>query len=195
MPLRLLRAFKITAPQFIMTGYPAASGNIRVAPTRILFSALKRNSRARTIADHTPRRCAKLLGGVLDARTTVRSAQERRGNGDVELRSRDQRACNQEDLIAVCTEGEAVGAPADQAARIAIHTRNIHRSSWSKAIDIKCVDSPCCIGGRRILGEIEDPSERCVRLYQARYIKRVYNGQARHLENLTRGRENPLSTR
>ena len=71
--------------------------------------------------------------------------------------------------MGVRTEGEPVAAPADEAARIAIHAWNIHRSSRSKAIDIECMDSPGCIRGRRILDEVEDTTQRRVRLYQTRY--------------------------
>src|SRR5262249_36063835 len=58
MPLRLFRAFAITAAQFKTTGYPAASRKRKVAPSRILFSALKRTSPAAIIAKHTARSLA-----------------------------------------------------------------------------------------------------------------------------------------
>src|SRR5215470_11262469 len=50
---------------------------------------------------------------------------------------------NQEDLVAVGAEGEAVRAPANQAARVAIHTWNFQASIRSKSIDIKYLDRPC----------------------------------------------------
>src|SRR5262249_36430806 len=98
------------------------------------------------------------------------------------------------DLIAVRTEREAVCAPTDETARIAIHAWNIQASVGRKAIDVKYVESPCCAGGRRILGEIKDPTHGRVRLYQTRCWKSVYNGQIRHIEDLTRSREDPFST-